>query len=122
MKVYIPLNELGVNEFDNMVEESTNNLLIIKFDSTEYFYLENMKYLDFINVNCDTLIDLYEEEVIPNEKLKNALEITELLKNNSSDEKYNELLTRFIDIFKKAIDAGTFVGVYCYGEEKSFKK
>ena len=117
MKVYIPLNEKGVNELNSWQETETENLKIVVFSGDDYKYLEDRKYLDFLNVECDCLIDLYENEDIPNEKLKNALEVTELLINNSDDERYIGLLNRFKNIFSLAIDCNTYVNIYCYGEK-----
>lgn len=117
MKIYIPLNEKGVIECEQAIfENSTENMKVEYFTSEEYLFLETQKYLDFLNVECDCLIDLYEEENIINEKLNNALEITKIIKKNTDDEKYIALLNRFIDIFELAIECNTYVNIYCYGE------
>lgn len=116
MKVYIPLNLEGIKELESCVEEETKNLKIIEFSADDYFYLESMKYLDFLNAECDVLIDLYEDEDIPNDKLNNALEITKILKDNSSEERFINLANKFIDIFNLAIESNTYVNIYCYGD------
>ncbi len=116
MRVYIPLNKEGIKELEACVEEETNNMKIIEFSAEDYFYLETKKYLDFLNVECEVLIDLYEDENIPNDKLNNAIEITRILRDNSSEERFVYLANKFIDIFKLAKKCNTYVNIYCYGD------
>lgn len=121
MKVYIPLNELGILELEKCQEEETSNLKIVTFTPDEYFYLESKKYLDFLNVECDCIIDLYEDEDIPNDKLIKALEITQILIKNSNDEKFIHLANKFVEIFNLAIQSNTYVNIYCYGDPNRYE-
>lgn len=116
MKVYIPLNEEGIKELEECQEEETKNLKIIEFSKDDYFYLERKKYLDFLNIECGVLIDLYEDENIPYNKLNNAIDITKILRDNSSEERFVNLANKFIDIFKLAKECNTYVNIYCYGD------
>ncbi len=116
MKVYLPLNETGILELKQCVEVETENLKIYKFSPEEYFYLESKKYFDFLNSECSCIIDLFEDEDIPNDKLNSALEITNILINQSTDEKFIELAKKFIKIFELAIKCNTYINIYCYGD------
>ncbi len=116
MKVYVPLNEKGIEELESCQENETENLKIYVFSPEDYFYLDNQKYFDYLNVECGCLIDLYEEERISNDKLKIALDITEILIHQSTEAKFVELANKFVNIFKSAIRAKTYIIIYCYGE------
>ena len=115
MKVYVPLNKEGIEELELCFEHETKNLKVYVFSSDDYFYLEKCRYLDFLNVECDCIIDLYEDEDIPNEKLKNALNITKILIRQSNDPRFINLAKRFVEIFELAIKCGTYINIYCYG-------
>ena len=117
MKIYIPLNEIGVNELENWQETETDNLKIFELSGDDYRYLEEKKYLDFLNVECDCLIDLYENEDITDDKLANALEITKLLIDNTDDERFIKLLNIFIRAFDLAIKCNTYANIYCYRDK-----
>lgn len=119
MKVYVPKNKKGVEEFDCLVEEETSNLKIVQFTPEDYFYLNKIKYLDSLNVECGCIIDLYEDDIIPLEKLNNAIEITEILIKYINEERFTKLANQMIECFKLAIESKTFVDVYCYGNPKS---
>jgi hypothetical protein len=116
MRIHIPLYEKGIYELEKWQELEANNLKIIEFSSDDYRYLENKKYFDFLNVECNCLIDLYENEDISNEKLPKGLEITRLLIDNTDDERFITLLRKFVDIFELAIKCNTYDNIYCYGD------
>lgn len=118
MRVYLPLNEKGKEELENGQETETENLKIFEFSSDDYFYLEDKKYLDFLNVECGCLIDLYEEDNITYDQLKNAIEITEILIKQSTEKRFTELANQFLEIFKKAKQSNTYVNIYCYGDSR----
>ncbi len=115
MKVYLPLNEKGIEELEKCQETETENLKVYEFSPNDYFYLENKRYFDFLNVECDCLIDLYEETNITYDKLQNAIEITEILIKQSTDKRFIELGNEFLEIFRKAKQSNTYVNIYCYG-------
>ncbi len=115
MKVYVPLNDKGIEELEKWSEIESENLKIFEFSGDDYFYLEEKRYIDYLNVECNVIIDLYEDEDIPNNKLNNALNITRILRDNSSEERFIKLADTFIYIFKLAITSNTYVNIYCYG-------
>lgn len=119
MKVYVPLNKKGIEELELGYENETINLKIFTFSADDYFYLEKCKYFDFLNVECDCIIDLFEDEDISNEKLKNGLEITKILVKQSNDSRFINLANKFIEIFELAIKCGTYVNIYCYGKSNN---
>lgn len=115
MTIFLPLNEKGIKEFeDDNVRDSTKNLNVYDISKDDYDYLEERRYTDILNIECDTIIDLHEEELIPLEKLPKALEITQILIRNTSEERYIELLKQFEKIFSLAIQCKTCVIINCY--------
>ena len=62
----------------------------MKFHEDTYLLME--KYLfDFINVECDLLINMYEEEWIDGENLSKTLEITGRMISNCDNKEFHEL-------------------------------
>lgn len=116
MKVYVPINDNGIKELETGEEKETRNLVIYEFAPEDYYYLEDHRYFDFLNVECGCLIDLYEEENIPNDKLKTAVDITDILIGQSTEQKFVNLAEKFVEIFELAIKSGTYVNIYCYGD------
>ncbi len=83
----------------------------MKFHEDSYVLME--KYLfNFIDAECNLLINMYEEEWIEEDNLSKALEITERMMNNSDDEKFLELAGEFLGLLKKALELKTCVGCY----------
>ncbi len=116
MKVYVPTNSFGIEELNNGQELETNNLKVFEFSPSDYYYLEEQKYFDFLNVECNCLIDLYEVEDIPVEKICKAIEITNILINQINEERFLKLANDFINIFDLAVKSNTYVSIYCYGD------
>ena len=80
------------------------------FDEKAFLLME--KYLfNFINAECDLLINMYEEEYIDLDQLSKAEEITKCMINNSDNREFIKLANKFLSIVKKAISLNTFVGL-----------
>ena len=121
MTIYLPLNEEGMKDYDNQNDpKPTKNLNIYFISGDDYDYLEERNYTDILNVECDTIIDLFEEELIPLEKLPKALEITQILIRNTTEERYIKLLKQFEEIFSLAIKCKTYVIINCYGNPNRY--
>jgi hypothetical protein len=121
MTIFLPLNEEGTRDYENLQEtKPTKNLNIYFISGDDYDYLEERNYTDILNVECDTIIDLFEEELIPLEKLPKALEITQILIRNTSEKRYIKLLKQFEEIFSLAIKCKTYVIINCYGNPNRY--
>ncbi|MDB2102154.1 hypothetical protein PMW00_03865 [Clostridium paraputrificum] len=93
----IPLNKKGIEDLEYGVEESNNIKVIMLGDSEfEELYKENGIF-DIINEECNLLIDDFESERIPKEKIQYCLNIV--------DDKY----TKFKEALNLAKEYNTFV-------------
>ncbi|NWK12793.1 hypothetical protein [Clostridium cadaveris] len=73
----IPLNKKGIEELDYGVEKS-DNIKVIKLSDSEFQELyQSEGVFDRINEECNLMIDDYESETIPNDKLNYCLSIVE---------------------------------------------
>ncbi len=122
MTINIPLNKKGVYEFEYYLDyKEAKNIKVVEFSREDYYYLQKFDYLDFINVNCDALIDLYEEEIILYDKLYKAVKITEILIRHINEERFTKLANILLDCYKLAIKSKTFIEVNCYGCPCTYK-
>ena len=115
--ILVPKNENAINNMadyhflDEDRNEVREDFLFMKFHEDTYLLME--KYLfDFINVECDLLINMYEEEWIDGENLSKTLEITGRMISNCDNKEFHELAMKFRDLVEKAIHFGTCVGCY----------
>ncbi len=82
------------------------------FDEKSFLLME--KYLfNFIDAECDLLINMYEEEYADSDKLPKIVEITKRMINNSDNQNFINLANKFLTIVEKAISLNTFVG-FCF--------
>lgn len=73
----VPLNKKGIEELEYGVEES-NNIKVIHLSNSEFEELyQDGGVFDRINEKCDLMIDDFESETIPNDKLEYCLSIVE---------------------------------------------
>ena len=71
------------------------------------------KYLfNFIDAECDLLINMYEEEWIEGANLAQTLKITDRMINNCDNDELIELAKKFRTLVEKAIEYNTCVGCY----------
>ena len=83
----------------------------MKFHEDKFYLME--KYLfNFIDAECNLLINMYEEEWIEGDNLKKNLEITDRMINNSDNEEFLELAKEFRNLVLKAIEVNTCVGCF----------
>lgn len=71
--ISIPRNIDGINDYNNMVDES-ENLELVKIPDDEFsrFYIN---FCDKLNEVCDSIIDEFESDTLNNEQLHRAEEI-----------------------------------------------
>ncbi len=83
----------------------------MKFHEDTYLLME--KYLfNFIDAECNLLINMYEEEWIEGDNLQKVLKITERMIGNSDNEEFIKLANEFYKLVEKAIENDTCVGCY----------
>lgn len=82
------------------------------FDEKLFLLME--KYLfNFIDAECDLLINMYEEEWAEPEILPHILEITDRTINNCDNDEVLKLAKEFRSLVEKAIDINAVVG-FCF--------
>ena len=110
--IYVPLSPEA--------EENDENDCTYKDSHEEEFYREiimgkkSIFYFDayrIFNRKLDLLIDSYEEEKIPFEKLEPAKQIAESIMQQQTDEEKREWTQHLINIIQKAIDCKTCVWI-----------
>lgn len=115
--VVVPKDEKAFDEmcdynvWDNKKGDVRNGFFYMKFHEDGYYLLEEYLF-NFINVECDLLINMYEEEWIEGENLPKVLEITERMINNSDDEEFLKLANEFRNLVEKAIQCQTCMGCF----------
>lgn len=114
--IIVPTNNEGVDELyrndifkDNYISK---NMQYMIFHEDVYNYMEN-RLFDIINMKMDTLINMYEEEIIENEKLNQLLSVIDMLIRNSDDQKALSFMGNFRNLVQIAIDHKSVVG-FCF--------
>lgn len=77
--------------------------IIVEDDDFEYY---ETRLFDFINVECNLLIDKYEEETLECNEIPKAIEIVEILLNNSDEQKFIGFTKRLLELFTYAKENG----------------
>ena len=81
------------------------------FFEDSYYPLE-MILFDPINIKCDSLINMYEEEVVEYEDLDKVREVVDGLRGKTIDSNIQELVSRFIELLDCATENETGLGFY----------
>ena len=114
--IIAPLNDEGQNElYENSIYKDdylSKNLKYMSFHEDTYIYMEE-KLFDFINVELDLLINMYEEVIVENDQLPQLKDLTQCLIRNSDDDRFIRFASDFLDLVQTAIDQGTIVG-FCF--------
>ncbi|WP_026834591.1 hypothetical protein [Eubacterium xylanophilum] len=115
--VVVPKNQNAYNEmcdykvWDDEKGDVRDCYWFMKFHEDTYLLME--KYLfNFIDAECNLLINMYEEEWIEGENLQKTLEITDRMINNSDNEEFLELAKEFRNLVLRAIEVNTCVGCF----------
>ena len=81
------------------------------FHEDTYYEMESMLF-DYINVECDIIINMYEEAIVENNQLEKVLLLTNSLLESSKDEKFIKFATEFKSLVELAIKKKTVIGFY----------
>ena len=115
--IVVPKDENAYNEmcdykvWDDNEGDIRDIYWFMKFHEDKFYLME--KYLfNFIDAECNLLINMYEEEWIEGDNLKKTLEITDRMINNSDNEEFLELAKEFRNLVLKAIEVNTCVGCF----------
>ena len=103
------LNQKGIQEIEEyQFDEYTENMFVetLIYNEAESIYMD---IFNKFNEKLDLLIDFFEEEDLPAEKLSEAEKITsDFLKNEITDEQ-KCAAEKVLRVIQKAIECGTYV-------------
>lgn len=91
--------------------EISPDLICLSFGEDTFYYMET-RLFDFINVECGTLINMYEEEILDADELDKAIAIVEVLIRNSDDQQFKQFSGILLQLLQDAKEYGTIVGFY----------
>lgn len=114
--INVPLNEAGINEFENY-DEVMKNVKTFELTKEEYEYLRKPKSLfQIYDEKFGTIIDVCEEERIGNENLEEALQYANKQFKKHKSELADVALQKIIDSMECAIKSRTFWEIDIYLE------
>ena len=97
--IVVPKNEDGEHDCDYGDFES-DNVLIFPVSEKEFRALSRNGAIDRMNMECDLLIQDYESEIIPAEKIASCMDIIR---------EHGEFVNgAFMNAFEHVVDCGTF--------------
>ena len=97
--------------YDKESDRVKDGFLYMKFHEDKYCLMEDYLF-NFIDAECDLMINMYEEEFVDQEHLPSILEITERMIDSSDNEEFIELANEFKGLVQKAIDFNTCIGFF----------
>lgn len=97
--------------YDNEADKVKDGFLYMRFHEDKYCLLEEYLF-NFIDAECDLLINMYEEEFADPEVLPSILEITERMIDSSDNEEFIGLANEFKKLVEKAIQYNTCIGFF----------
>lgn len=115
--ILVPVNDEANDElsdyafYDNESDKVKDGFLYMRFHEDKYCLLEEYLF-NFIDAECDLLINMYEEEFADPEVLPSILEITERMVDSSDNEEFIGLANEFKGLVEKAIQFNTCVGFF----------
>ena len=83
--------------------------LIFNYETEEYI---ERRLFRLINAKFNIIINIYEEEILENKDIPEAIELVKRVINNNDDDRLVEFATDLIDLFEIAQEKGTSVGFY----------
>ena len=113
--ILVPKNQLAMEkmyQYDIYDENGiSDNFYCMIFHEDTFNYMEK-RLFDFINVRCNLLINMYEEEIAEKEQLQCVLAVTDMLISNSEDERFLKFASDFREMVTLAIESNTNMGFY----------
>ncbi len=97
--------------YDKEADKVKDGFLYMRFHEDKYCLMEEYLF-NFIDAECDLLINMYEEEFADQETLPSILEITERMINSSDNEEFIKLANEFKKLVEKAIQYNTCIGFF----------
>ena len=97
--------------YDKEADKVKDGFLYMRFHEDKYCILEEYLF-NFIDAECDLLINMYEEEFADPEVLPSILEITERMIDSSDNEEFISLANEFKVLVEKAIQFNTCIGFF----------
>jgi hypothetical protein len=97
--------------YDKELDRVKDGFLYMQFHEDKYCLMEEYLF-NFIDAECDLMINMYEEEFADQEHLPSILEITERMIDSSDNEEFIELANEFKGLVQKAIDFNTCIGFF----------
>lgn len=97
--------------YDKDADKVKDGFLYMRFHEDKYCLMEEYLF-NFIDAECDLLINMYEEEFADQEVLPSILEITERMINSSDNEEFIKLANEFKGLVEKAIEFNTCIGFF----------
>ena len=97
--------------YDKDADKVKEGFLYMRFHEDKYCLMEEYLF-NFIDAECDLLINMYEEEFADQEVLPSILEITERMINSSDNEEFIKLANEFKGLVEKAIEFNTCIGFF----------
>jgi len=97
--------------YDKEADKVKDGFLYMRFHEDKYCILEEYLF-NFIDAECDLLINMYEEEFADPEVLPSILEITERMIDSSDNEEFIRLANEFKVLVEKAIQFNTCIGFF----------
>lgn len=92
--------------------EISNDMTGLIFFEDTFYYMES-KLFDFINVECGTLINMYEEEILDTDQLDKAINIIEVIISNNDDKTLLQFAQMLLELLNSAKKYRTIVG-FCF--------
>jgi len=97
--------------YDKEADKVKDGFLYMKFHEDKYCLMEEYLF-NFIDAECDLLINMYEEEFAEQEVLPSILEITDRMIGSSDNEEFIKLANEFKSLVEKAIQFNTCIGFF----------
>ena len=115
--ILVPINEeandalSNYDFYDREADKVKDGFLYMRFHEDKYCLLEEYLF-NFIDAECDLLINMYEEEFADQEVLPSILEITERMIDSSDNEEFIKLANEFKGLVEMAIQFNTCIGFF----------
>lgn len=97
--------------YDKEADKVKDGFLYMRFHEDKYCLMEEYLF-NFIDAECDLLINMYEEEFADQDTLPSILEITERMINSSDNSEFIKLANEFKVLVEKAIQFNTCIGFF----------
>lgn len=115
--ILVPVNDKASDAmsdfafYDKETDKVKDGFLYMKFHEDKYCLMEEYLF-NFIDAECDLLINMYEEEFAEQEVLPSILEITDRMIGSSDNEEFIKLANEFKSLVEKAIQFNTCIGFF----------